>query len=92
MLSEKVKAQKWGTMVLEQIAIDLQKNLPGLRSFSCTYLKKMRQFYEAFPNFEIGPSVMPQIENAHLSTSGKGSFILAVCYAVLVGYDYGTSD
>ncbi|MDN3653985.1 PDDEXK nuclease domain-containing protein [Ferruginibacter paludis] len=61
MLSEKVKAQKWGTKVLEQIAIDLQKNLPGLKGFSFTNLKKMRQFFEAYPNFEIRPSLTAQM-------------------------------
>ena len=61
MLSEKVKAQKWGTKVLEQIAVDLQNNLPGLKGFSFTNLKKMRQFYEAYPNFEIRPSVTAQM-------------------------------
>ena len=75
MLSEKVKAQKWGTKVLEQVAIDLQKNLPGLKGFSFTNLKKMRQFFEAYPNFEIRPSVTaqmtipdfrPENENSHL--------------------------
>ncbi len=54
MLSEKVKAQKWGTKMLEQIAMDLQSNLPGLKGFSFTNLKKMRQFYEAYRNFDIG--------------------------------------
>ena len=56
MLSDKVKAQKWGTKVLEQIATDLQSNLPGLRGFSFTNLKKMRQFYEAYADLVIRPS------------------------------------
>ena len=33
-LSEKVSSEKWGTKVIEQIAVDLQKELPGLRGFS----------------------------------------------------------
>jgi len=67
MLSEKVKTQKWGTKVLEQIASDLQSNLPGLKGFSFTNLKKMRQFYEAYPNLEIGPSATVQIEDPNLA-------------------------
>ena len=55
MLSEKVKAQKWGGKVLEQVAMDLQSNLPGLKGFSFTNLKKMRQFYEAYVDFQIRP-------------------------------------
>jgi predicted nuclease of restriction endonuclease-like (RecB) superfamily len=67
MLSEKVKTQKWGTKVLEQIATDLQSNLPGLKGFSFTNLKKMRQFYEAYPNLEIRPSTMAQMVNHDLA-------------------------
>lgn len=44
MLSEKVNAQKWGGKVLEQVTMDLRSNLPGLKGFSFTNLKKMRQF------------------------------------------------
>jgi len=44
MLSEKIDAEKWGAKVMEQIAEDLQKQLPGLRGFSYRNLKKMRQF------------------------------------------------
>jgi len=67
MLSEKVKAEKWGTKVLEQIAVDLQSNLPGLKGFSFTNLKKMRQFYEAYSELEIRPSATAQIENPDLA-------------------------
>ena len=73
MLSEKVKAQKWGTKVLEQIALDLQSNLPGLKGFSFTNLKKMRQFYEAYPNFEIRPSVTAQMANTDFTAQKEGS-------------------
>lgn len=71
MLSEKVKAQKWGTKVLEQIAVDLQSNLPGLKGFSFTNLKKMRQFYEAYSELEIRPSATAQIENPNLAVQQK---------------------
>ena len=71
MLSEKVKAQEWGTKVLEQIAVDLQSNLPGLKGFSFTNLKKMRQFYEAYSNVEFGPSVTAQMGNHDLEVGRK---------------------
>lgn len=75
MLSEKVKAQKWGTKVLEQIAVDLQSNLPGLKGFSFTSLKKMRQFYEAYPELGIRPSVTAQIGNMDLAALQVGDEI-----------------
>ena len=71
MLSEKVRGRKWGTKVLEQIALDLQSNLPGLKGFSCTNLKKMRQFYEAYTDLEIRPSSTAQMENVSLSANQK---------------------
>jgi len=48
MLSEKIAAQRWGAKVLERIAEDLQKQLPGLRGFSSRNLNNMRQFYEGY--------------------------------------------
>ena len=72
MLSEKVRGQKWGTKVLEQIAIDLQSNLPGLKGFSFTNLKKMRQFYEAYSDLEIRPSATGRMGNVNLSAKQEG--------------------
>lgn len=36
----------WGTAAIATISRQLQKELPGLRGFSATSIKKMRQFYE----------------------------------------------
>jgi predicted nuclease of restriction endonuclease-like (RecB) superfamily len=52
-LSEKVASEKWGTKVIEQIADDLQKELPGLRGFSFTNLKNMRQFADEYLSAKI---------------------------------------
>ncbi|MBL0355896.1 MAG: hypothetical protein IPP72_02975 [Chitinophagaceae bacterium] len=48
MISEKLKAEKWGARTLEQISADLQIELPGLKGFSPGNLKKIRLFAEAF--------------------------------------------
>lgn len=61
MLSEKVDIAKWGSKVLENIAGDLQKELPGLRGFSHRNLKRMRGFYEQYSHFSIGPSLTAQL-------------------------------
>ena len=45
-LSSKKGKKTWGTNVLESISSQLKKELPGLRGFSATSLKKMRLFYE----------------------------------------------
>lgn len=48
MLSEKIAAEKWGAKVVEQIAKDLQKQLPGLRGFSYRNLMNMRRFFTEY--------------------------------------------
>ncbi|WP_262899032.1 DUF1016 N-terminal domain-containing protein [Fibrella rubiginis] len=53
-LSKKVAAQEWGMKVLEQLAADIQKHLPGLRGFSLRNLKNMRQFAEAYSALKLG--------------------------------------
>ena len=61
MLSEKIAAQKWGARVLERIAEDLQKQLPGLKGFSSRNLNNMRQFYEGYR--EIMQTVSAEMES-----------------------------
>ncbi|MDH7464665.1 PDDEXK nuclease domain-containing protein [Chitinophagaceae bacterium 26-R-25] len=62
MLSEKVKGQKWGTKVLEQISLDLQKELPGLKGFSTSNLKKIRLFAEAYFDLLISSTPSNQFD------------------------------
>lgn len=69
-LSEKIKIEKWGAKVLQQIAEDLQKELPGLRGFSDRNLNKMKQFFEAYYSFLIMPSATAQLTKS-LDTKGK---------------------
>jgi predicted nuclease of restriction endonuclease-like (RecB) superfamily len=47
-LSEKIKKANWGTGIIRNISNDLQTELPGLRGFSYSNLKNMRQFYEEY--------------------------------------------
>lgn len=62
MISEKVKAQKWGAKVLDQISADLQKELPGLKGFSSGNLKKIRLFAETYaPHLVIGSTAPNQL-------------------------------
>ena len=62
MISDKIKAQKWGSKVLDQISADLQKELPGLKGFSSGNLKKIRIFAEAYSShLTIGSTRSNQI-------------------------------
>ena len=65
LISNKIELQAWGAKALEQIALDLQKELPGLRGFASTNLKRMRIFYEAWSSyFSIGPLPTDQLQLA----------------------------
>lgn len=65
-VSENSRKDSWGKGAIEQIAGTLQKELPGLRGFSATSIKKMRQFYEAWGGLINRPPAA-----AELQTSGK---------------------
>ncbi len=63
LLSVKIKEEKWGAGVLMNLSSDLQKELPGLKGFSATNLKRMRSFYEAWkPYSVISPTLSGQLE------------------------------
>ena len=46
LIHEKAKQGKWGDKILDQLSNDLQHELPGLKGFSATNIKRMRTFYE----------------------------------------------
>ena len=61
MLAERISAEQWGSKIVEQIAIDLQKELPGLKGFSRTNLMNMKKFFIEYQSFGIVQSVTGQI-------------------------------
>ena len=61
-LAEKVTTQKWGMGVLQKLADDLQKELPGLKGFSYRNMQKMRQFYETYRQTPIMQTLTAQIQ------------------------------
>ena len=72
-LSEQVTSEKWGTKVIEQIAIDLQKELPGLRGFSFRNLKNMKQFSEEYSSAQFLklPTIERQVIGNQENTIGQ---------------------
>lgn len=48
-IQQKVSYENWGTKVIGQLALDLQKSFPDTRGFSIRNLNYMRQFAEAYP-------------------------------------------
>lgn len=61
-ISEKTKKEKWGAKVIDNLSTDLQAELPGLRGFSATGIKRMRFFFESWEEyFIIKPSVTDEL-------------------------------
>ncbi len=58
-ISDKVTREKWGSRTIENLSADLQKELKGLRGFSFTNLKRMRQFYEEWKPYLRNRSDIP---------------------------------
>ena len=71
LLDEKIKQGKWGDKVLQQLSIDLQHELPGLKGFSATNIKNMRAFFAYWgAMFVIGQSPTDQLQKG-----GKTDFL-----------------
>ena len=56
-VSQHTRKDVWGTSALESISIQLRRELPGLRGYSATSLKKMRLFYENWKMLDSNSSV-----------------------------------
>ena len=64
LIDHKIKKENWGAKVLEDISNQLQVELPGLRGFSASNLRKMRIFFAYWNQAKlILPSVTNKLEN-----------------------------
>ncbi len=71
-ITHRTEQQSWGSKVLEQVANELQKELPGLKGFSASNLKKMMVFFNFwFKNQLISSTVSNQIYVPHKEVVGK---------------------
>lgn len=62
-ISIKIEQEKWGAKIIENLSADLQIELPGLRGFSATNIKRMRLFFESWKDqFLISPSLTTKSE------------------------------
>ena len=50
-ISDNTRNGSWGTGAIETISEQLRRELPGLRGFSPTSIKKMRSFYEQWCDY-----------------------------------------
>jgi predicted nuclease of restriction endonuclease-like (RecB) superfamily len=65
MVEEKFAKEKWGAKIYDSISSLLQRDLPGLRGFSGSSIRKMRLFYQIWNKSEIiCPSATGKLENS----------------------------
>ena len=67
-VSENSRMGAWGTGIIDSISKQLQTEMPGLKGFSASMLKRMRAFYEAWKDIEVN-SVLPITENTIFNNS-----------------------
>ena len=67
-ISQHTRKGVWGTGALDAISNQLRRELPGLRGFSATSLKKMRLFYEHWAFLDAKSSVTTDNFNSSVAT------------------------
>ena len=68
-VSEHTRKGYWGTGALEYISEQLQRELPGLRGFSATNLKRMRVFYEEWASNSLSDNYNSTVMTVELGES-----------------------
>lgn len=61
LIVERQERDEWGARVLERLAADLQKALPGVSGFSRTNVFRMRQFFKAYHGLSNVAQPVPQL-------------------------------
>ena len=62
-ISTESRTQKWGSGAIKTISEQLRKELPGLKGFSESNIKNMRQFYETWTDCVFRQPLASEIEN-----------------------------
>ena len=76
-VSDNTRKGVWGSGAIETISEQLRRELPGLRGFSPTSIKKMRQFYEQWCNIVNRPPLADDLQTVdHKVVSPFNSLLL----------------
>ncbi|WP_297151002.1 PDDEXK nuclease domain-containing protein [uncultured Prevotella sp.] len=91
-VSDNTRNGCWGTGAIETISEQLRRELPGLRGFSPTSIKKMRIFYEQWCDFINRPPMADDLQSAENQESLPYNALLSVNRPPLAGdldwYDF----
>ena len=75
-VSEHTRKGFWGTGALEYISEQLQRELPGLRGFSATNLKRMRVFYEEWASNSLSDNYNSTVMTVELQSGDSNSTVM----------------
>ncbi|NOY58777.1 MAG: DUF1016 domain-containing protein [Calditrichaeota bacterium] len=64
-VSEKVENAKWGTGVVDRLALFIKDNHPEIKGFTRRGLYRMKQFYETYKDSEIVSALRTQLSWTH---------------------------
>jgi len=66
-LDVEIKKNAWGDKILDSVSSRLQQELPGLRGFSASNIRKMRLFYQAWKiSAVIGSSMTDKLDSNNM--------------------------
>jgi predicted nuclease of restriction endonuclease-like (RecB) superfamily len=64
-ISDRIADSEWGQKTIEQLAVFIQAQEPGIKGFEKRNLYRMRQFYETYPDLQIVSAVLTQLSWTH---------------------------
>jgi predicted nuclease of restriction endonuclease-like (RecB) superfamily len=64
-ISDRMKSSEWGKKTIEQLAVFIQTQVPGIKGFEKRNLERMRQFYETYPGDAIATALRSQLSWTH---------------------------
>lgn len=70
-VSLNTRSNAWGTGAIDAISCQLQKEMPGLRGFSSTAIKRMRIFYEQWQMLENRPPVVDDFQKNKINIDSQ---------------------
>ncbi len=64
-ISDRLSTAEWGQKTVEQLAVFIQAQEPGIKGFEKRNLERMRQFYETYPDSQITTALRTQLSWTH---------------------------
>jgi len=88
MIFEKVKKEKWGNAIIDNLSKDIQTELPGIRGFSSKNLRNMRLFFEAYEDSEIWQSSTAKIQTGQIGQSSTAKLNTAFTNEIFIAISF----